>query len=438
LSVRVHAHDLLGVEGAFITLVSEGLRAEGQREILLTLRARAGDDLEARIVDVASFFGFIHRLAGEGKTVDAGGFTQFGPRGILGGSNNGLLYVDAIPLAGIDLPPNPLAAIVVGPDEVAVANAGGTSRLLARMGELHRVFPFPRWNDLQRPRVAEGDEAASSVLFKVERARTSGVSMLAQSGHLRILVAPDARATLRTVFAPSTPAGPFAFLTDPATAANACLVWRPGQTEPSAITPPGSDGSRITGLFLLVTGGVERDEVRLLEDGYSLLLGPASLQSFWHSVEKQQPFSLSSSKGMTCALEWSSDRYENPVDGHTYISARGWSEFRPSEAGVHGRERVILLNGDDDLREAVSSEELATYISSVFGELAGLRVEQRGRQTVYVQCTLDSDHVPSVSTKCQPEGRLSEDLVARIERLPAPTVRRKIAFQLVLELGSAA
>lgn len=40
----------------------------------------------------------IHRLAGEGKTVDSGGFTQFGLRGILGGSNNGLLYVDAVPL----------------------------------------------------------------------------------------------------------------------------------------------------------------------------------------------------------------------------------------------------------------------------------------------------------------------------------------------------
>jgi hypothetical protein len=60
------------------------------------------------------------------------------------------------------------------------------------------------------------------------------------------------------------------------------------------------------------------------------------------------------------------------------------------------------------------------------------------RLTVYVQCTLDSGRVPSVSTKCQPEGRLSEDLVARIERLPAPTVRRKIAFQLVLDLGSVA
>ncbi len=316
LSVRVHAHDPLGVEGAFITLVSEGLRAEGQREILLTLRARDGDDLEARIVDVASFFGSIHRLAGEGKTVDSGGFTQFGLRGILGGSNNGLLYVDAVPLAGIDLPPNPLAAIVVSSDEIALVRDGVTQRLLARMGELYRTYPFPRWNDLERPSLTAADETASSLLFKVERARTSGVSILAESGHLQIMVAPDARAPLREMFAISTPAGPFAFLTDPATAANACLVWRPGQTEPAAITPPDSDGSRITGLFLLVTGGVERDEVRLLEDGYSLLLGPASLQSFWHSVEKQQPFSSSRCEGMTCALEWSSDRYENPVDGH--------------------------------------------------------------------------------------------------------------------------
>lgn len=81
------------------------------------------------------------------------------------------------------------------------ANAGGTYRRLARLGEHYRIFPFPRWNDLGRPSLAEA-----------------------------------------------------------------------------------ADGSRTTGYFLLLCGGVERYDVRMVEDGYSLLLSPASLSSFWTAL----------------------------------------------------------------------------------------------------------------------------------------------------------
>lgn len=435
LSVRVHAHGLPGIEGAFITLVSDGLAARGQREILLTLRTREGDDLDKQVEDVASFFGFIYGLAGEGKIVDAGGFTQFGPRGLLGGSHNGLVYAEAGSLPEVELPRKALAALLFGPEEVALVRAGCTYRLLARLGEHYRSFPFPLWNDLQRPSLADADEATVSVLSGVQRARTSGVSVLADAGHLRILVAPRGRAALRELLA-SRPDGAFALLTDPASAANAWLVWRPGQTEPAAIAPPGSDGSRVSGFFVLLCGGVERDEVRMVEDGYSLLLGPKSLASFWKALENETPFALSDCEGMSCALEWTSDRYDNPVDGRTYVAAQGWSEHRPSTPGANGRQRIILLSSDDEIDAAVTAKDLATYISGIFEELAELRQAETARRTVYVQCTLDTDEVPEIATKSEPSAPLAVDLLRRIEAVPAPAVRGKIAFQLVLELGS--
>lgn len=307
LKVHVHSHGLPDAEGAFVTIVSEGLGAQGQREILLTMRAGEAAAVEAQVEEIASFFAFIHQLAGEGKIVDAGGFTRFGERGLLGRSNNGLVYVDATPLPDVPVPPRALAALVLAPEEIALASAGGTYRLLARLGEHYRFFPFPRWNDLQRPSLVEAGDAASSVLLGVERGRVPGVSLLAEADHLRILVAPQARATIEALLA-SPPSGPCALLTDPATAANAWLVWKPEQTEPTAITPPGSDGSRTTGYFLLVCGGVERDDVRMVEDGYSLLLSPTSLASFWSALANETPFALNECEGMTCALEWSSDR----------------------------------------------------------------------------------------------------------------------------------
>lgn len=306
LTVRAHAHAMQDVDGPFVTIVTEGLRSRGQREILVTLRTRDVDDLASIIRDVANFFAFVYRLAGEGKIVRNGDFTQFGERGLLGGTNNGVLYVDANPISDIDLPPAPLAAIVVGPDEIALARASGPYRVLARLGEHYRTFPFPRWNDLHRSSVATGEQETTSVLAKMARARVSGSSVVAESGHLRMLVTPDGRPVLRKLLEPSAPSEPVALLTDPTPDANARLVWRPGQTEPTAITPPGSDGSRMTGIFLLVTGGVERDEVRLFEDGYALLLTPDSLASLWQALRDEQPFSLDRCEGMTFAVEWAS------------------------------------------------------------------------------------------------------------------------------------
>jgi hypothetical protein len=174
----------------------------------------------------------------------------------------------------------------------------------------------------------------------------------------------------------------------------------------------------------------------MLEDGYSLLLGDDSLRSFWRALVDEQPFSLSRCEGMTFAMEWSSDCYENPVDGQTYVAAQGWREFQPYGQGANGRERVILLNSDDGLRAAVSSEQLGAYISSLFGELAELRARGSTRRTVHVQCTLIPAGSPSLSTKCEPDGQLADDLVARLVNVPGPTVRRKIGFVLTMDLGS--
>jgi hypothetical protein len=61
-------------------------------------------------------------------------------------------------------------------------------------------------------------------------------------------------------------------LTDIDPSANGCLVWEPGQHQPEAITPPGSDGSRLCGCFAMFVPGQAENDVQVFEDGIALML----------------------------------------------------------------------------------------------------------------------------------------------------------------------
>jgi hypothetical protein len=85
-----------------------------------------------------------------------------------------------------------------------------------------------------------------------------------------------------------------ALLTDLDPTANACLHWEPDQAGgPAAITPPGSDGSRPCGCFVLFVPAQKEDEVRLFEYGMSLLFTDRSWKAVQKALQKDRTLSLS-------------------------------------------------------------------------------------------------------------------------------------------------
>ena len=71
-------------------------------------------------------------------------------------------------------------------------------------------------------------------------------------------------------------------MTAPDPRADGWLVWSPGQTEPTAITPPGSRGERLTCGFLMLVGEQATDELRLHEDGVAAMLRAPT----WHAIRE--------------------------------------------------------------------------------------------------------------------------------------------------------
>jgi hypothetical protein len=307
LTVAFHAHDTLeGSVGSFLSAVTHGLHKQRQRELVISLRLAPDDDIAEKARDLIRFFATVHNWARQGQRVDAGELTQFGERGLFGQSDNGLLYVAARPINGVELPARALAAVLVDRAEARLAMDCGVYRVLTRLGEQQRHFPHPTWSDLHRSSVATPRES-ESMLVKVRRARTRSASFVVEGEHLRILLSREVRSDLRSSVASLPPRTPFALLVAPEASANALLVWHPGQKEPKAITPDGSDGSRLSGSCLLIAPGGQADQARLWEDGHSLSFSDETWARVSAALFAAKPLKLRMADDTLLELEWQSE-----------------------------------------------------------------------------------------------------------------------------------
>jgi hypothetical protein len=318
LAVTFHAHDALaGSAGNFLSAVTDGLQKHRQNELVVTLRLADNDDMIERAHELSRFFATVHHWARQGQRVNAGELTQFGARGLFGQSNNGLLYSTARAIAGVVLPDRALAAVLVDAAETRLAMACGVHRVLTRLAEQQGHFPNPTWSVLNRPSVASPRES-ESFLTKVHRARTRAASFVVERKRVRILLTSEVRADLRASVAALAPGAPFALLVAPAASANAVAIWHPGQKEPKAITKESSDGSRLSGSCLLIAPGGQKDQARVIEDGYSLLFSHESWARVSAALGAKQPLKLPMADEMVLELEWHSenltDRRESQLE----------------------------------------------------------------------------------------------------------------------------
>jgi hypothetical protein len=310
LALEFHAHDSAdGGTGNFLTVMSEGLNRYKQRELAITLRLGEGEEPSDKMRELGRFFGTVWRWAQEGVLVDAGDFTQFGERGLFGGSKNGLVYADARGIGDIALPADALAAVVVNEEELRVAMGFGAYRLLARLGDHYGQFPFPTWTDLTRPSLAMPRELDSQ-LAKLKRIRARGVSYVLDKGRARVSLPAAVRSVLAQGISALAPRAPFALLTDPSPDANALSVWYPGQQESKAVIAPGSAGNRSTGSFLAVVPGGQSDQTNVLEDGYTLHFSSATWLRVSQALLETRPLSLDMA-GVQVELQWQASAERN-------------------------------------------------------------------------------------------------------------------------------
>jgi hypothetical protein len=301
--VAFHAHrEADGLPGNFLTAVTRGLVSSGQRELALTLRLADRELPVPKMQELVRFFTTVSAWAEAGTLVEEGGLTQFGERGLFGQPHCGLLYTEARPIAGVELPERALAAIFVQPLEVRAALDYGTYRVLTRIAAQLRIFPLPTWGAIDRPSAIAARESEST-LAKLGRLKLFGASFLVAEQCLRLTI-PRSGTNLGHALNSLPADASFALLTRPDPSANALLTWRPGQPEMTGICPEGSDRSRSSGCFLMFVPSAAADEARVVEDGYSLRLSSESRARLLAALVEQLPLSLTLAEGILFVIEW--------------------------------------------------------------------------------------------------------------------------------------
>jgi len=272
LRAFVVAHDIANGESAVPcwSYLTEGLAAHGQPEIVFTLRRTALDPEPP--VDPLHVFAAILPMAQRGRIATAGGFSGFAPNAFLRAHGwAGWVYVAAREVAGLPVADGALHALAVTTEELAVAQTHGATRIASRLGRATCHFPYPPWSEA-RASVAAAGEEASSMLASCARIGGLGITVT-QIGRALVIDVPRSAAANIAGGLPRLPMDAvLVFLANPAPYADACLVWHPGQHEPTAIAAPGAEAQHLAGTFVGFVPQQERDEMMVVEDGFMVLV----------------------------------------------------------------------------------------------------------------------------------------------------------------------
>lgn len=308
LAARVFLHALSAPSGPVWcwTYVTRGLEVYRQREVVFTVAIGASGDAGRVPTEPLRFAATLQYLAGQGRVVDAGGLSQLGGAGFLG--RPGITYARAEAMAGVDVPPGALAAVLITAEEIAVYQAFGQSRLLALLGQAYRYYPFPPWADLQRASVSSMASNDGSLLGQVPRAAVTGAARI-DGERLAVRLHPSSAPVLHQMLNGIGAGSVFALTMGIDPTADGCLVWQAGQQGPSAITPPSSRGERLAVGFVAVLPDQPADGGQLFEDGVAMFLTSLSSQALREALASGRTIMITGQHGkMSLSVEWTTDR----------------------------------------------------------------------------------------------------------------------------------
>jgi hypothetical protein len=428
LAVRVETHEVPSRHGAMAcwSYVTDGLAAFEQTEIVFTLRRDVGDPASGP-EEPMRLFSTIAELAARGQRVSAGGVTEFGERRFF---DHHLLYVTAQPLPGVALPSPCLAALLITDDELRAVRSFGPSRVLARLGQAASHYPFPAWSDRRRPGLSLAKTFEASVLSKVRRMAFHSVHVGTADDRVTLSALRGEAALWQERLAQLPEDAPLALLTAIDPAANGCMTWVPGQTEPEAIVPPGSDGTRVCGCFVVFVPGQPANGGKLLEDGCAIELTTEAWQSIRRALVDGRDLAVpATGAAMSFALTWRDRPRVAAVAGAGY-GARPMS-------GRLALGPVKLLTPEDQFAQRTSAEELGEFCREIQRCADRVLGGHDGQLELRLQliCRPRSHRAGLSHRGDLPEATIDK-LIEAVEQLPSLRVQSEVSFEVELTLSA--
>lgn len=453
LSVKIFLHDIT-FEGETIpcwSYVTEGFVAQHQKETIFTLRRESGQKPEDYPRGFLELFATIFRHTGRGQPADVGDSALLSGAEFLPDKDiRGIGYVEPQGLLGVETGDVPLlAAILLKGDEAQIAWDLGLTRVAALIGMKYRYYPCPVWSDLKREPLISLREMGESLLGQIARVGARA-SYYEEQNHINLSIPPSERPELQEFLDKLPPTQPVALRTRPDFRANACLVWRPGQKQMMAITPPNSDGSRKTGAFLAFVPEQSVNEVRSAEDGFIFFL----TDNDWQRIRKafvsgSDVFIPRRAKdSASFSMDWRKARgYVSPVTGETYF-AEGWTTCQPEGESPELKQRLavssgrtVLLTSEREIAARTTAEDLADYINTIQDIVDAFFAPQvqRTKRELTIHLVLRQEGlevrfvvVPNLNDE------MHEELQNQLEKVARAEVRGPVTLELILTVWGIA
>ena len=213
-----------------------------------------------------------------------------------------------------------------------------------------------------------------------------------------IRVGPDAPNLLQKPFAELAIDVPVALLTDLDPRANGCFVWEPGQPEPGAITAPGSDGSRLCGSFALFVPGQPTNEVRIVEDGFGIMLTDTAWGQIRRALlQAEEPVLIQCKGGERIVVEQIRTTYWNPIDSKVYMAEWQASQVENQRSGAMTQttlDHVRLLDEQIGFERELGAQRLAEFCKTLQSIVDGVTRVSAASYDLLLEVVLSPERQP--------------------------------------------
>jgi len=438
----VNLHDMQQGANSFScwSYVSEGLNRLGQKELAILIRQNPGEEIHEYPMDPLGLFLTVR----QGSFVTEGDVTEFGESGFIDSKFRAMAYLRPLGIAGMEEPNSVLSCVLLTEDELEIARRFGLTRVLALLGYTFSHFPCPPWVDRGRNSCITDDMKAAmdqSILAKVPQFAIPGVRVQLAGTTLSIKCPNGLEEGLNELLQQIPEEAPLVVSGELDPDANALLVWQATmENGPSAITPPGSDGSKVCGCSVLFFPEQDESNAQVVEDSFLLSLATPDWLKMRKALMTGSEVKVATPAGGTISIEWYQPEVASTAGIGAMLTELPKVELPDSCAKI---ENVEVTTDHDVVGKVSSPAVLRQYIEAVQYTILGYFVDRKASdiRTINVKCEITPGNKVSWNMSSTPQEDKIElkGIELRLADLPTPAVNSdKVEFQLVLAVAPKA
>lgn len=437
----INLHDMRQGENAFAcwSYISEGLSKNGQKELAIFIKQRPGEKDDDYPMDPLGFYLTVRQFAEQGQFVMDGDITEFGESGFIDPIFKAMAYVRPFGVTGLDNQDSLLSCILLTEAELAVARRFGLARVLALMGFNFSHFPCPPWVDRNRNSVITDSvmhTMEESILAKVPQFVIPGLRVMLNSTKVIVKCKNGTHHGLRELLKQIPDEAPVVLLGELDPEANAILVWQADNSKgPSAITPPGSDGTKVGGCAVLFFPEQDQTNAQVIEDSFLVSLTTKDWVKLRNGLMTGKDTGVGDPNQRT-ELQWY-DEDPNAIGGYAR-PVPGLPIIEPPDAPGKVLD-AKLLSSESDLVKAMDPGILAQFVAAIQMMVLGYYMD-RGN-TVEKKITVRGELLEGRKANWQLSSEPSEDklelkgIEIRMSDLPIPDiVEGPVKFEILFEI----